>query len=215
MTGVLGRYRAERLPVALVATVATLIALGAQLATSFTLPHLPGDLALAAWLFVTFRVLDDLTDREADRVRHPERVLSRAESIRPIAAALVVLAVGAAALLWLRGASRSIVVAAVGLFALIGAWSAGRGPRSLAGDHVLLAKYPAFVWIIAASRTGEGLDGASARLALALLATYMAAGVYEAVHDPASPAAAQPALVVGEAVLLAASLTALSMRGVA
>jgi len=46
-----------------------------------------------------------------------------------------------------------------------------------------------------------------------MVAVYLAACVYEALHDDRSPAAARPALLVGEGLLLAVTLAALSIRG--
>jgi hypothetical protein len=53
------------------------------------------------------------------------------------------------------------------------------------------------------------------RLALSMAATYFAACLYEALHDARSPARARPALVVGEGLLLALTLGAISIRGLA
>ena len=42
------------------------------------------DLALALALVMTFRIWDDLMDRERDRMKHPDRVVVRASSIAPL-----------------------------------------------------------------------------------------------------------------------------------
>jgi hypothetical protein len=68
----------------------------------------------------------------------------------------------------------------------LGVWYARRGGRTLAGDQLLLTKYPAFVAIVAGARALDAplLVGAGALL------IYAAASLFEAWHDPASPAAA-------------------------
>src|SRR5260221_12565397 len=42
------------------------------------------DLVLTLALVITFRIWDDLMDRDRDRTRHPERVLVRASSTNPV-----------------------------------------------------------------------------------------------------------------------------------
>ena len=69
---------------------------------------------------------------------------------------------------------------------------------SAAGAHVLLLKYPAFVAIVAAGRHAER----PALAACSVLAVYLGACVYEALHDPAARTARPAPLVVGEVVLL-------------
>ena len=223
MSTLLRRYRAERLPLGLLATVAPLLAVAARVgdgAPGFSM--LLSDVTLALLLFTQFRILDDVADRRHDARVHPERVLVRAASVAPIAAAGLVLAAGTITLLVVRAsrAGRPVVITGaivqpIGVFLLIIAalwtWYSARRGRTLGGDHLLLAKYPAFVWIIAASRGGAAPF--SGRLALSMLATYLAACVYEALHDQDSPATARPALVAAESVALALTLAALSIRG--
>ncbi|MEO7273752.1 MAG: hypothetical protein ABIX28_03445 [Vicinamibacterales bacterium] len=212
MSGLVGRYRAERLPVALLAMVSMLLAVAAQLTHRSTLTDVPSDAGLALLLFVICRSLDDIADRGADRLRHPERVLTQASSVAPLFATLAVLACAVMVVLTQRGGSWPVLLAFLALIALAGASPAWRGPRSLARDHLLLAKYPAIVWILTASRRVP-LDAPEARVLLGLAATYLAACVYEAAHDAASPAAARPGLVVAEGLLLVSALTALSLGG--
>jgi hypothetical protein len=82
--------------------------------------------------------------------------------------------------------------------ALAAAWYAQRGSRSTLGDHIVLAKYPAFVTVVALAR---GIDRPLFLLASAT-AVYFAACVYEVVHDPAAPAGRHRTLVACESALL-------------
>jgi len=215
MIATLRSYRAERLPFRLLATVSTLLAVAAQLAGRPTFFHLANDAGLALLLFVLCRGLDDLADRDVDRLRHPGRVLVGAPSIVPFATALALLAVVVLAILAVRRAAWPIGITFVALLAIAGRWPMGAWPHSVAGDHVALTKYPVIVWIITTSGQEMPLDEASPRLVLALAATYLTACVYEALHDAASPAARRPALLAVEGLLLVMVLTALSIRGLA
>ena len=223
MSTLLHRYRAERLPLTLLGTVAPLLTVAARAGEGGRgLGTLLSDAALALLLFTQFRILDDVADRRDDARLHPGRVLVRATSPAPIAATGLVLAAGTVALLFFRAsrpAGQAFIAGAVVrpiaiyllLVASLSTWYLARRGRTIGGDHLLLAKYPAFVWIIAASRVSA--TSGSGRLALAMLATYLTACVYEAVHDQDSPAAARPALIAVESAGLALTLAILSIRG--
>jgi 4-hydroxybenzoate polyprenyltransferase len=215
------KYWAERFPPSMAVAVPLLLGVAGQVGGSRSLYTFPADVLLAFLLFAQLRILDDLADRQRDVRIHPERVLVRTTSVRPIAAAALALGTATIAFLLIREASpvgptlRSGDTHAIGSYLLLigflSAWYAERRGRTLLGDHLLLAKYPVLVWIIATSRIET--TASSAQLALSMLATYLAACVYEALHDDTSPAAARPALVAGEGLLLAVTLTALSLRG--
>jgi 4-hydroxybenzoate polyprenyltransferase len=183
-TGLLLDYTRERLTAArllaavLLVIIATLAGGGwsgsAALAT---------DALLALALVVTFRIWDDLVDRDRDRLKHPGRVVVRAtaSSTAPLRAAGCILALGAlitihrvnghdsALLLWLY-------------LALLGISYRLRGKRSAASERILLLKYGVFTLALI------GLpDAFSARGLSAAAAAFFAACVYEWWHDTESP----------------------------
>jgi hypothetical protein len=201
-------YIAERLPVRLLLPVAGVLALAAGAGGPRSIQALGADGALALVLVVQFRAWDDLADRERDRAGHPGRVLVRTASAGPVA--LGCLALACAAFTWIAirdGAGVSLAVLAA-LNGGLAVWYARRGPRTAAGDHVLLAKYPVMVLVIAGGRVGAH----PMRALLAAAAVYLAACVYEAWHDRAAPAAGR-ALAAWEAILLVFALAALTMGG--
>jgi len=226
MSSLLRRYRAERLPWTMTTIVPLLLAVCAQAGARSNPATFVMDVVLASLLFAQFRIIDDLADRPRDARIDPERVLVRTTTVRPIVIAGLILAAATAGILLLRttvllepaaaSATRpSAIGAYLALLALLFSWYSLRGERTLVGDHLLLTKYPAFVWIVATSRATLPAPGLTAtpQLALSMLAAYLAACVYEALHDDRSPAKGRPALLLGEGLLLAVTLAALSMRG--
>jgi 4-hydroxybenzoate polyprenyltransferase len=193
-------------------SVPVLLAIAARAGRATDVVTFPVDIVLALLLFVQFRILDDLADRSRDARLHPERALVRATSVRSIVFLGLVLASATMAILLFRhdpGPSSAYLI----LIILLSTWYVLRRERTLLGDHLLLAKYPAFVWIIATSRVGPAAVSHVATLSLSMLAVYLAACVYESLHDDRSPARERPALIAGEGVLLVATLAALSVRG--
>jgi hypothetical protein len=181
----IGSYFRERFRPTLFAPVAACIALAAA-GGAFHPLRLTADACFAALLLAEFRLWDDLADRRSDARTHPGRVLVRAQSVRPLIVLCGALfAVNLLICVAMAGSRVSLTVF-VSLHAALGVRYAVRSRRTIAGDQLLLAKYPAFVVIVAGARM---LD-ASVPIASAALATYAAASVYEAWHDPASPVAA-------------------------
>jgi hypothetical protein len=82
-----------------------------------------------------------------------------------------------------RDASGVSVAIFVALHAVFATWYALRSRRTLAGDQLLLTKYPAFVVIVSGTRI---LNDPFA-IGLAAGALYAAVSAYEAWHDPSSP----------------------------
>jgi len=169
-------------------------------------------LALAASLLLQFRVWDDLADRERDRRRHPRRVLVTARRLGRFQM-LRALAAGAAVLLVAVGPDPGRRLAAYGLLVLALALWYGHGRRRwrqpVLGYHIVLAKYPVFVYLLSAS-SARPLP----RL-LAMLSVYLALCVYEVLHDAevARAPGARGALGADLAALVAASgFLALSIR---
>lgn len=163
--------------------LAVAIAGAASLSTQIDLSRTAIDTGVALLLLLQFRLWDDLADRGADAPAHPNRVMVRAASVRRFVALCTALAaINLALALGSSGLAASTLVV---LHAALGLWYVLRSGRSVAGDQLLLAKYPAFVLIVAGDR------GLAAPLATAIAATavYVAASIYEAWHDPASPVA--------------------------
>lgn len=141
------------------------------------------DATFALLLLAQFRSWDDLADRGRDAVSHPERVLVRATSIAPIVAFSGVLAILNIYLAIQRDASGIAVAVLVALIGALGAWYSRRTGRTVAGDQLLLSKYPAMVIVVA----GDRILGAPVQILCAALAIHFAACLYEVWHDPASP----------------------------
>jgi hypothetical protein len=170
-------YAAERLPLRLLLPVGVALALAAG--GDRTVWELAADAVLALSLVVQFRIWDDIADRKRDAIGHPSRVLVRT-AVRPFEIAAVALGVANLAYLTLRGPGAATLF--VVLTATLAVWYGWRAGHTAAGTHLLLAKYPAFVAMIAAMRTIEQ----PALLAVSLIVVYGAACIYEAWHDPAS-----------------------------
>ena len=84
MSGLLRRYRAERLPWTMTSIVPLLLAVCAQAGARSNPTTFLVDVLLASLLFAQFRIFDDLSDRPRDARIHPERVLARTHTVRPI-----------------------------------------------------------------------------------------------------------------------------------
>ena len=134
-------------------------------------------------LLAQFRIWDDLADRGKDMSAHPERVLVRAPSPGPIAG----LGVGLFSINVALALQRDTTVLSLFLLALLhaalGVHYLRRNRRTLLGDQLLLAKYPAFVCILA----GPRLVDAPIAVGVAALLIYAGASAYEVWHDPVSP----------------------------
>jgi hypothetical protein len=183
-------YLAERFHLRLYLPLAMIIAVsasGGELSGwGLSAARLGTDATFALLLLAQFRAWDDLADRHRDAVTHPERILVRAASTTPIVTFCGLLAAVNIGLALRRDASGAAAVSLLTLIAALGAWYALRSARgrTLAGDHLLLSKYPAMVIIVAGGRV---LQEAPARILGAALALHLAACVYEVWHDPASP----------------------------
>jgi len=184
-------YLRERFHLQLFAPLASAIAFGAS-GGRLDWDTVVADAGFALLLLAQFRLWDDLADRPRDAVDHPDRVLVRAREVTPAIAfcgALAVLNICIA--VWRSGTAVAVLG---GLDLAAGAWYLSAGSkdpayvRSSPADvrttptHVLilLAKYPAFVFIVAGGRIAETplpiLAGA--------VAVYVVVCAYEAWHDP-------------------------------
>ena len=141
--------------------------------------------AAALSLLAQFRIWDDLADRRADSIVHPDRVLVTAEDPRPLVGlGVALLAANVAGSAHRDGTFISVLILAV-LHAALGCHYLFRERRTVLGDQLLLSKYPAFVLIL----SGERLLASPVAVLLAAAVVYAAASAYEAWHDPVSPLA--------------------------
>ena len=178
-------YFRERFRAATFGPLAVAIAVGAA-AGRFDAGRLVLDVLFALLLLAEFRLWDDLADRDADAASHPTRVVVRAVSLRPLVAVTFALAVVNVIMAVTLVGGPVAPASLIAVHLALGLWYARRRRRTLAGDQLLLAKYPAFVVIVAGARV---LD-ATLLVAVAALLLYAAASLFEAWHDPASPGAA-------------------------
>lgn len=155
----------------------------AAAAGSFGFVRLGLGVSFALLLLLQFRLWDDLADRRADTAAHPDRVLVRAASLRPFIVVVAALAILNTGLALLRDTSGLSLAALVVLHAVLGLWYRRRSGRSIAGDQLLLAKYPAFVVVVAGQRTFTD----PLTIGVTAAALYAAMSLYEAWHDPSSP----------------------------
>jgi hypothetical protein len=177
-------YLRERFRLQLFAPLACAIALGAS-GGRLGWDTVVVDAGFALLLLAQFRLWDDLADRTRDAVDHPDRVLVRAREVTPAIAfcgALAVLNICIA--VWRSGTAVAVLG---GLDLAAGAWylSAGsKDPADVRTDPanvlILLAKYPAFVFIVAGGRTVEMPMPVFA----SAVAVYGVVCAYEAWHDP-------------------------------
>jgi 4-hydroxybenzoate polyprenyltransferase len=174
-------YARERLVRASVIAAALLVTAGAQVGRGSSTVTVAGmDLAISLCLVISFRVWDDVMDRERDRVRHPKRVAVRATSAASLALAAWGIALAAAgALLGARGPAPVLLLAGFG--GVLTTWYAVRRTRSAAGERILLFKYAVFTLALI------GPAWSTPRAAACALGVYLAACVYEWRHDRQSP----------------------------
>jgi 4-hydroxybenzoate polyprenyltransferase len=127
-------------------------------------------IGLAALLIVTFRLRDDLADRERDAIEHPERVLTRAASTRPFALAVAFgLALAFVHVHRTFGLTRGLA-----LLGLAAAFELAYR-LELPGRHRwVLLKYPIFALLLA-DRLAPTLAGLC----------YASFAIYERIDDPA------------------------------
>lgn len=145
------------------------------------------DAALAALealsLVLAFRIWDDIEDRETDRVRQPERVLSFVSTTAPIQ--LIGFALALAALVPLTTspfALRRLI--AIGLaIGILAVWYGARSTvqrRPLLGEHVLAIKYPLIAYAVAPSLPADAVTPRSSAI---LLTVYAIVCVYAYADD--------------------------------
>ena len=172
-------YGAQRFPPAVFVPAIGLLAAVAWIpVATHSLPALLRSSVLMALLVAEFRVWDDLEDRDVDRQRHPERVLTSGSAapfwyLTAMLCALAVIAV----------AATPRALAGVTLLHAAMLWAYRRLRRRIADRTwryvVLPLKYPAFVLLVTLA-----LGGASpASTAAAVSLTFLGACMYEIRSD--------------------------------
>ena len=155
--------------------------------------------ALAVALVWQFRLWDDLADIAHDRAQHPERILVGTGALRSFWWALVLSALCLAPALALARSTLSVAVyaaLAAGLALAYRFFDAYPGARLLR-SHVVIVKYPVFVWLTAAQP--DALRAWTIGVGL-----YLALCVFEIFDDPGlrdSPKARRLAIAEGVALL--------------
>jgi len=144
----IGTWRASRLPAGRFLLLAALFAYAAWLSSTLSASRLAITLAAMFSLIAQFRLWDDLIDRVHDQAGHPERVLARVSSTMPFVRAVVALGfLNSLVVTSLGGVPAASALAA--LYVLLAIWYRHHPRRDLLHTHVLLAKYPWFVLILA------------------------------------------------------------------
>ena len=174
-------YASERFPVRLFAPAILLHATIAWWVAGSPLSTLPVAISLIGLLFVQFRLWDDLEDVDRDRVAYADRVLVNSDRrafrrvlVALLAATFAALAPEATA----AGLFAVLLVVFVASYRVIRRWLSDLQWRY----RLLLLKYPAFIWIVAA-RIGEP----TAQVAAGAVAAYLAASSYEFWHTRLEP----------------------------
>jgi 4-hydroxybenzoate polyprenyltransferase len=167
-------YRRTRLPWAVFVPLAICL----RLVTGAIGDSLAWASCAFAWLLlVQFRLLDDLMDRHRDAADHPERVLVRASYVRPFGLLLLLLTALNGFLAGLS--SPQFLLMYCVLTALQSAWYILRQNFAIPEGlhvHVLLTKYPMFVYLVHPSHQASPSW-------LVLGGVYLALCVYEGLHD--------------------------------
>lgn len=168
----------------------------------------------ALLLLLQFRLLDDLADRHIDAVEHPDRVLPASDSITKFAWLVVIAATVNSAIVVVFGTLLHLaVLVALNLVLLAWyGWLRAYLRHPLLHSHVVLLKYPAFVFVL----SGIIAAGSPAHPVYSMLVTYCALCIYEILHDPAMQRFRwSVALLVGEtAILVVVAVLQISMLNI-
>lgn len=153
-------------------------------AADFNLPTYLGATARAFVLSLAFRVWDDLEDRNADRVRRPQRIMARSTRTAPFLMLVALFGVGGVtSLLQLSDPLPRFIVLAAAV-AILSVWYSTRRLENwnrVAGEHIVLLKYPLIAFVVAPSYPSA--PGVS-RTVVLLIGLYALICVYEYIDDP-------------------------------
>jgi len=198
-------YRCERFPLRIFALVAVVLTLAAFVEG---IPHDWFEVLLS-WmasvlLLLQFRIWDDLGDRNHDAAHHPDRVLSRCHRVSAFYVLLAFIGLSNWIVLLLLGHSTIpfLLVCAAASFWYTHVDGALR--RGIAGRHVLLLKYPVFVWLIAPSHPPE--------LISSMAIVYLSGAIYELLHDREIRSRPQARLLVAIEVCALGGIAAVVLR---
>jgi len=146
----------------------------------------PGNLALATLLsfglLFQFRLWDDLGDQAQDRINHPDRVLSKTDATLYFRGLLLVAGLFNFTLVLLifgPGDQAGVFVLLNGAFLLWYQWLRGVLAKPIPGYHVILLKYPAFVYLV----NKDPFEEAGRPLLLSMGLVYFSFCIYEVLHD--------------------------------
>ena len=114
-------------------------------------------------------------DRDYDLIHHPHRVLSQCDRASSFYGLVVAAALTSSVLLLLLSRPIAPFLLLCGAKLLWYAQVPGRTRRTILGRHVLLLKYPAFVWLIAPAHPPQ--------LFVSMFIVYVSSAVYEVLHD--------------------------------
>lgn len=175
------RYRKSRMPARIYLPL-VLFLCTASFATGWptTAASWMVNLVLAGTLLFQFRLWDDLSDVDDDRLDHPGRVLCQATTLFPF---WLVIAITFAFNVTLIAVSRT--EAAVAAFLILNAvmlvwyWNNNSRVNAVVRYHVVLIKYPVFVYLLCPFSNGSG--GRPIIYAMGL--AYLCFCVYELLHD--------------------------------
>lgn len=162
---------------------------------------------LAAMLIAQFRLWDDLTDRDFDAVLHPQRILVTTSHTRRFIYLCGLLTLPITALLGIGSGITHLAVYGALLIVMFVLYAAGGAtlPRLLR-EHLVLLKYPVFIWLGAQ-------DADPVRWAWVSAVAYLSLGLFELVSHPDLPrSVAWRRVMLIEIAALAAVVIILSTR---
>lgn len=138
------------------------------------------DLVLAAFLLIPFRLWDDLADIDRDRTRDPTRVLTRSTRTgryRILAGSFAAIHVVLVA--WTRSGLALICLLGIHLVLLVWYAVPRRREWEIVNYHVVLLKYPAFVFVLAHRSDSAQQAG----ILVAGIVAYLILCIHEVWHD--------------------------------
>lgn len=135
---------------------------------------------ITANLLAMFRLWDDLSDISADRTTEPDRVLCRTTHVTSFRWTCGILGSTALSMLMLNSSKSGVGFIILTAFFTIYYKLPGRSSWPRLSYHLLIIKYPCFIFLICVPQ-----DHAARPLHLMLmLLTYLTLCIYEVIHDP-------------------------------
>jgi len=176
------QYRKSRLPGGIFVPLAVALLLASlPLTWPTTLVGAATNLLLAYTLVAAFRLLDDLADLPRDRREYPQRVLSRAVSTVHFHIVTVTFLIINAVIIGLTRPRTSLALY-IALVVALTVWYCIPGRmvcRGVPNYHVVLLKYPAFVYLLASDTPAMR----AVLLISIMVSVYLCVCIYEIAHD--------------------------------